>query len=323
MRFDRGLIAFGLFLVVAGGTLLAVRQNAIPADLAERAWTLWPVLLIGWGLSLLLDRRPGAALGGLVVAVTFGLIVGGVVGSGVFPVGVCGDADRAGTAFDASAGDLGGRASVTIELACGDLEVGVVDGSRWSVIGTSADGTPPRIDASSDELSIESGHESFFGNGGPDSWQVAVPAEPTLDLDITTNAGDTEIDLRAASLGQAEFTVNAGSIAIRLDEVDAVEQVDLSVNAGSATIWLAPIPASTALQVNAGSISICPPSGVGIRIVLEGNATSNDFAAQGLVENGENQWETPGFSGQPERVELTANGNAASYAWNPARTCAG
>lgn len=323
MRFDRGLIGFGLFLVVAGATLFAMRQGAVPQELAERAWTLWPILLIGWGLSLVLDRRPGAALGGLVVAVTFGLIVGGTVGGGVFPVGVCGDAERAGTAFDASAGELGPRAAVSIELACGDLEVGVVDGSRWSVVGTSVDGTPPRIDAGSDELSIESGHESFFGSGGPDSWQVGLPAEPTLDLDVTTNAGDTEIDLRAASLGQAEFTVNAGSMAIRLDEVDALEQVDLTVNAGSATIWLAPIPASTALQVNAGSIAICAPSGVGVRIVLEGNATSNDFAAQGLVEKGEDQWETPGFSGAPDRIELTANGNAASYAYNPARTCAG
>jgi hypothetical protein len=68
LRFDRRLVGFGLFLVTVGVVMVAVRQGLIPVDTARRAWSLWPLVLIGLGLSMILAGRPGAWVGGLIVA---------------------------------------------------------------------------------------------------------------------------------------------------------------------------------------------------------------------------------------------------------------
>jgi hypothetical protein len=72
MRFDRRLSGIGLFLIVFGVVLLAGHEGLIPSASAERAWTLLPLLLVGSGLSLVLVSRPGAAIDGLIVALTLG-----------------------------------------------------------------------------------------------------------------------------------------------------------------------------------------------------------------------------------------------------------
>jgi hypothetical protein len=64
VHIDRRLVGFGLFLITIGGVMIAVRQGFLSEDLASRAWTLWPLILVGSGLSIVLSRRPGAALGG-------------------------------------------------------------------------------------------------------------------------------------------------------------------------------------------------------------------------------------------------------------------
>ena len=48
----------------------------------------WPLLLIGWGIGLLLRRTPVEWLGGAVVAITFGIMGGGLLATGWsgFPV---------------------------------------------------------------------------------------------------------------------------------------------------------------------------------------------------------------------------------------------
>src|SRR6185295_11558063 len=138
MRIDRRLVGFGLFLVTVGIVMIAVRQGLIPDETARRAWNLWPLLLIGTGLSMILAGRPGAAIGGLVVAVTLGAMVGGFASTG--SIGIC--TGRAGDAGTANApdqgGDFGATAQVAIEQACGDLDVTTMAGSSWSA-GLSAD----------------------------------------------------------------------------------------------------------------------------------------------------------------------------------------
>jgi hypothetical protein len=72
MHIDRRLVGFGLFLITVGAVMIAVRQGLIGQDDAQKAWTLWPLILLGVGLSIVLAGRPGAAIGGLVLALTFG-----------------------------------------------------------------------------------------------------------------------------------------------------------------------------------------------------------------------------------------------------------
>ena len=55
MHIDRRLVGFGLFLITVGGVMVAVRQGLLSEEAARQAWTLWPLILVGVGLSIVHD----------------------------------------------------------------------------------------------------------------------------------------------------------------------------------------------------------------------------------------------------------------------------
>ena len=325
MRVDRNLIGWGVFFVMFGGVLLAVRQGWIPAEFAERAWQAWPLLLIAAGLSLLLAGRPGAWLGGLVAAACFGVIAGGLVASGTgLPFVGCG-ASEPGTAFERQSGDLPSSAEVSIDFRCGELDVETAAGTSWELDGESAEGEGPAIERTSDGVGIEAASSSgIFGFAGKrERWNLTLPADPSIDLDVTLNAGESRLTLGGAHLAAADLTVNAGSLRLDLRDVAAVRTLDGTVNAGSAIVWLPDLPVEGDLTVNAGSLSICAPDDVGLRLVTGDNPiSSNDFGYQGLVRSDE-AWETPDFATAPIRIVLEVTANAGSMSLNRPQTCAG
>jgi hypothetical protein len=319
LRFDRRLVGFGLFLVTVGVVMVAVRQGLIPVDTARRALVLWPLVLIGLGLSLILSGRPGAWVGGLVVAITFGTMVGAIAGTGAsFPIGLCtGNRDH-GTAFAEVRGDLAAAAMVSIEQDCGDLRLATGPGTGWTLNGVSSDGRPPAVSASSDGVRITSPGGGPFDLGGSTAWDLILPTAPAVGLEVQANAGDARLNLAGANLASLSVQRNAGSVAIDLRETAAVGSFDLEVNAGSATVWLPSRMMSGSLTVNAGSVALCLPTGDGLRVSTGGNvAASNDFETHGLVRSG-NTWETPGFASATARIDLTADANAASLSLDPA-----
>ena len=327
MRADRNLIGWGVFFLVFGGVLLAVRQGWLSAEIAERAWQLWPVLLVAAGLSLLLAGRPGAWIGGLVAAACFGVIAGGLVSSGSgLPFVGCG-ASEAGAPFERQSRELplGSPRAVSISFRCGDLAVQTAPGTTWEVDGESADGEPPSIEHTSDGLQIEAASSSgIFGFAGKrERWDVTLPSDPTLDLDVTLDAGEGRLTLAAAHLGATDVTVNAGSLRLDLRDVAATRTLDGTVNAGSAVVWLPELPLEGDLTVNAGSLSICAPDDIGLRLITGNNPiSSNDFGDGGLVRT-EDAWETPDFATAPIRIVLEVSANAGSLSLNPLQACTG
>lgn len=324
MQIDRRLVGFGLFLITVGAVMVAVRQGLLTEEVAGRAWSLWPLILIGIGLSIALDRRPGAAIGGLVLAVTFGAIVGGIASTGSIGFsGVCGgDPDR-GTAFAEASGGLAERARVTINQNCGDLTVTMAPGSTWTVSGVASDGRQPRVDARPDVLTVDSSEATAFGFDGRTAWHVVLPRDPLLDLDIEANAGDGRLTLAGARLARLSIQRNAGSVEIDLREIAALDELTVQINAGSGTLRLPAVSLDGSLRVNAGSIAICSAPGTGLRIRLEGSfAAANDFDENGLTEVG-GAWETVGYATVETRVALRAEVNAGSLSLDPVRTCAG
>lgn len=324
MRFDRRLTGIGLFLIFCGAVLLAVRQGLISATTAERAWTLWPLLLIGTGLSLVLAGRPASATGGLIVAVTLGTMAGALVGTGGgFPLIGCSGA-HTGSAFPAQTGQLGPVASARVEFRCGELSLGVVAGSAWRVEGSSADGQPPKITATADQIVVEPGDNGgpVFLGGASETWRISVPAASTLAVEVTVNAGDGRVDLGGGELSNTTFVVNAGSSRIDLRNALAAGSLVGSVNAGSATVWLPALALTGDLSVNAGSLNLCAPPNIGLRLVTsESVAASNDFADRGLIHTGD-AWETAGYATAAVKIVLNVSANAGSVSLNGPRACA-
>jgi hypothetical protein len=323
MHIDRRLVGFGLFLITVGGVMIAVRQGVLSADDAERAWTLWPLILVGVGLSIVLAGRPGAVIGSLVLALPFGAMLGGIAATGSFPgVGFCSSSRDPGSAFPASGGQLDASARVTVAQDCGDLAIGTVAGSTWNVSGDSSDGRQPLIDDGPNSLSVKTPDGAAFDLGGGNRWTVVLPRDPAIDLSVTVNGGQSRITLAGANVRTLKVDANAGSIDVDLREVAGFGDATLEVNFGSATLRLPNRSLSASLSVNAGSAALCVPSDAGLRVKLDSAAASNDFASHGLVESN-GAWETPGYATATVRLDLRADVNAGSLALDPTRQCAG
>src|SRR5512146_371010 len=83
MRIHRGFLGCGVFLILAGSIPLAVRAGYLSDDQLQNVGNLWPLILVGIGVGLLLSRTRYGFLGGFIVAGTFGVMVGGLLAGSV------------------------------------------------------------------------------------------------------------------------------------------------------------------------------------------------------------------------------------------------
>jgi hypothetical protein len=321
MRVDRRLVFFGIFFVVFGGVLLGARQGWIPENVVASLWRLWPVLLIALGLSILLARGSAAWIGGAFAAAVLGAMAAGLVQGGIMPFVGCGG-DESGTSFESQTGELASSAGFDVTFSCGELDVATAAGSAWRLEGRSSNGRAPDVRTSDSGVAIESSLRSAIGfGGGREAWQVTMPREPTIDFGVTLNAGSGRVLLEGAHLSNVGVTVNAGSLSLDLRGAEAVGDLDGTVNAGSNVTWLPELPVQGSLTVNAGSLVICAPEGLGLRLNTGDNPiSSNDFDRAGLVRTSDG-WETPDYATAPIRAELDVSANAGSVSLNPSQPC--
>lgn len=316
MHLDRRLLGWGLFFILLGAIPLATNAGLLDDELVGQWPQLWPVLLIGWGLSLLLRGTPLALIGGAVAAVTFGIMGGGAIATGFsgfsFASGCSGNAPV--TAFADRSGDLGSTARVDIDFNCGSLTVGTADGARWGVTGSDRNGRGPTVESTADLLSLDSdaGRTTFMSNARS-IWNVTLPRSPVLALGITLNAGEGTLDLTGASISTASVTLNAGSMTLDMGAAAQAGDVNGTVNAGSAAISLPGGDRSVNLSLNAGSLKVCLPSGSPLRVQWSGALGSNNFDAIGLVKVDNQTWTSAGFVAGQAHTELGVSANAGSF----------
>ena len=325
MRIDRRFLGWGVFFIVLGAVPLAVRSGIVTADAAGTAVRLWPLLLVGAGIGLVLRERRVAMVGGLIVSVTFGLIGGGLLAGGWIDLGslACGDAPSNAGQPQQTSGSLDAVARVTLEQRCGDVNVRIADGTGWTLASGGADRVPD-VTASSSDLRIRSSGGrgvGLFGIGGPrETWDLALPRSSTIDLTTTLNAGNGHLNLGTGHFGAVSTTVNAGDMRIDLDGAVAT-RVDVRVNAGDTRIVLPASSITGSLTVNAGSIEMCTPEGAGLRFTTNENITSSfDFGSSGLQKSG-STWTSSNFATAAVRIDLATTANAGSISLNPTDGC--
>jgi hypothetical protein len=325
MRIDTRFLNWGVFFIIAGAIPLAVNQGAIDASTVAGWWRLWPLIIIGWGVGLLLRRTSLDFLGGLLIAAVFGVMVGGIFGAGTsLHLGdiACGDGTKGGTAFPARNGSFASGGRVDLEFRCGQLDVATGTGTGWSVSGTSHDGAAPTVDASGDRLSVRARDRgvSFFPFGDTgESWQVTVPPS-TSELSVTMNAGAGHLVLAGSSTTDLSSTVNAGDLKIDLSGTP-LRSISMTVNAGAGTIDLPAADVNGSFTVNAGSIAFCVPQGVGLRLTTGDNITGgNNFADRGLTKSG-NTWQSADWATAANRISLSTTANLGSMTLDPEEGC--
>ncbi len=322
MRLDPRFLNWGVFFILLGGIPLAVDQGWIAGDAIAGWWRYWPLILIGIGLGLVLSRTPLHFLGGLIVAATFGLMLGSALAGGTGGrFGFACTADQAGNSFAAQTGALGPNGSVRLEMSCGDLKVTTAQGPDWTLNGSTPDGRRPRVEAAAGRLAVSSDRSGFgfFGSGGgAETWNLTLPTT-TLDLATTLNAGSATFDLAGANIGSVSLTTNAGSMTVDLANAIA-SGLSATVNAGSTKVTFPDTSLGGSVTVNAGSFQFCVPSGVGLRIQSSTILGSNNFAERGLVQTG-STWTNPGYLTASKKIDLSATANLGSLELDPEGGC--
>jgi len=325
VHIDRRLLGWGLFLIIVGAIPLLVRSGALDEDVVGDWPSLWPLLLIGWGLGLVLRRTPGELIGSAISVGVLGIMVGGLIATGFrgFPsFGACGDGAGA-TPFADRSGALSDSGRISVEFNCGSVALKAVDGSDWSVSGRGPDGKGPVVEANAGRVVIKQREEDFRGFAdASSSWTVGVPRTPVVDLGVTLNAGEGTVDMTGANLDALTMTLNAGSLTFDMAGAAALASVNGTVNAGSATLDLPGSVRDANLTLNAGSVKVCLPPGAPLRITWNGTLGSNNFDSLGLDKIDDRHWMTGGLNpANDPHLELDASANAGSFTLELGGSC--
>jgi hypothetical protein len=179
---------------VLGGVPLAVRAGYLDATVISGWWNLWPLLLVGAGVGLVLRRTSLEVLGGLLVAVILGLMGGAFLatGAGDLPTAVCGN-DRATEPVGSAEGTFDGAATIEVQLDCGELEIEGVTGTSWTFEATGNPERRPVVTGTGDSLEIESGGSGLGIVSRREHWQIGIPLDIPSTLDVQVNAGRATI----------------------------------------------------------------------------------------------------------------------------------
>jgi hypothetical protein len=316
MRLRRGPLFWGLLLIPLGAIPLLVRAGVIDPSAFAQAWRLWPLLLVGLGLAVLLGRgRSGLAVT-VVLALVLGVSGGAALASGGSWIGAFGSC--AGTTMatdhltDGGALDLPGR--VDIRLDCGEATIGPSGGATWS-LGADYRGNPPTVTVGGSNLRIAS--PDLPGNHYQ-RWTIGLPTASTRELALTANAAATSVDLAGTVLDTLDAEVNAADLRIDGSQA-AIARVDVSINAGRARVTLGPGPTQGRLAANAGAIELCVPDDATLTLHVTDQLTfAHNLGERGLARDG-NAWTRTGASGAV--IDLTIDGNAASFTLDPDGGC--
>lgn len=317
MHINRGLVFWGIALVTAGLVALAIQSETVDGAQARQLWRFWPVALIVVGLAIIAARTPFA----LVATVVAGLTVGGLGGTLVagWPEGI-GGFGCSGTVADSrtETGTFRESAEVDLEFNCGELDLTTGDGGAWEVLARYASNAEPEIRSGDDSLSVRAEGGPWFTDRRQE-WEVTVPSDVDLSLNVDANTASSRLDLAGASLTGLNVSANAGDVFVDLTGAEA-RDLEVDVNAGSAAVVVGDgTSGEGSLSVNAGSIDLCVADDLVVAITIEdGNITfGHNLDDSGLDRSGDT-WSTG--DGTPD-LRLDVDGNAGSFTLNPDGGC--
>ncbi len=319
MRVNRRFLYWGVFLVALGGVLVAADLLSPEASTVAGALRFWPLAIVALGLGLVLRRSRFAVAGGMLAAAVSGLALG--LASALAPnLSLACGPNRAATASTSQIGTFDGAATIDIRTGCGALVVDTAAGPTWRFAASNPTTRPATVDASANALTIGGGggRDVHVFDGTRDSWHLTLPTSPIASLALSVNAGTGAIGLGGARIDALDLTTNAGSV--KVDLADAtVARFAAEVNAGAETIRLsATSDLVGAFVVNAGSLQICTPPGLGLLI-------RHDGALSGIRINGADQggqtWRSPDYASAAHHADLDITANLGSAEINPIGGC--
>jgi hypothetical protein len=329
-RVRRSFLNWGTFLIALGAIPLAVQLGVLDPAGASQLLRFWPLIFIGIGIGLLLRFTPFDAVGVVLSAATFGVLLGSLIAGG-FPGGVASACNASrptsgGPPLQHSGQFSGGSATLNLELTCAGLDITRQEGMAWNVDVTAVG--DPTIEAGANSLSLGSPKNNVFnpfGNSEREKWNVVVPTEQALNLNMTLNAATGEMDVGNGPISSVNATFNGSDVDLSMfaEGTQSSAQsalLNTTLNASSVRMALPLAQTSGSVTVNASSLDMCVPAGAAIRVDYHGTLSSDNFAAAGLVQSGQ-AWQSTNYDTADARIALGVTANVSSITLNPTGGC--
>ncbi len=317
MQLNRGFIFWGIALVTAGVVALAIQAAVIDGDVARQAWRLWPVLLVLIGLALIAARTPF----GLAVLAIAGIVAGGMAGTlaAGLPDGISiGCGGDLGQTVSAE-GEFTEGARVDLDISCGELRVSAADEEGWTLAAAHAAAAEPAVTTADGGLRVEADGAGLPFGDGRQSWDVGLPRDANLGLEVSANAASSVLALDGMTLQELSVEANAGEVVVDLAGA-SVAGLQIDANAGSVSLTVDDRSGvDGSVQMNAGSLRLCADVDAAISITIdEDNVTfAHDLDDADMQRTGDT-WRAG--TGTPA-VSLDVRGNAANLMLNPDGGC--
>ncbi len=243
----------GPFILVGIGILFLLNNlGIIDLNFWRLASTLWPVVLIGMGLDMLIGRR--SAMGSLIALIfTAILLVGGVFFVGVSP----GFTPRGEVTTIRYAPGAVDEAKIRISTSTGRLMLDSHGDRDVLVEGTVRLAGNEEI---VEERSVEQGKATYHlgsdgigavGVAGNDSvWELRINDETPTQLDINTGAGEAELHLERMRLTELNVDLGVGAATIILPRTGVFDG-EISGGIGKLVVRV-PESLAVRLQVDTG-----------------------------------------------------------------------
>jgi hypothetical protein len=344
MRIDRSLLNWGVFLVALGGIPLAVDQGWLGSDIARDLGRLWPLILVGIGLGLILRWTRMAWFGGALVAATFGVIFGAAAVAirnddfasiqGIIPAiatGGCAGVQIGGDTTTQDGLATTDTFDLDLTLSCGELEVSRSGGAAWSLVARHGPDEAPQVETTDRDGAVaavrlaQDGTEDFIFLGRPSrsAWDVQVPAEAAVRVGATFNAASGVVDTGAGPVSRLSATLNASDVDFDLSAATTPEpaSLDLTLNAGDSRLTLPDGDLGGSITLNASSLVVCVPAEAALRVEISSVLGSDDLGRSGLDDEGSGRWATADYATATERVSLSITSTVSSVSLERPEAC--
>jgi hypothetical protein len=275
-------------LLVGLGVILLMNNLGVTAvDVWELLVRYWPLLLIAGGIDILFLRSGiwGSLLAGVLI---LAILVGGVLLLEARPLHPA----EMETVRQSRNGIE--RAEIVLKPAVGSLHLSTLDGASEDLIhGDVARGYDERavqsFDKDRDPPRFELRSEGWWmfpplrGWGSGWTWDLTLNPEMNSLVNVDMGVGKAELDLGAASIEELEVNLGVGQVIVRLPSKGRFH---------------------ARIEGGVGESVVFIPEGLDVRVRLDTALTQIDLPS-GYVQTGQDTYTSPGFEGAENRVELT------------------
>lgn len=287
-KWNTGGIFWGLLLILVGTLLLLDNLTIITVNLAN-VWDLWPVLIIGAGLSLLSLRGwIGGLVSFLAVIALLGLVAFTIVDNPLYS-DVRGSGTQ--TTVQADTAENADRLAITIETGAADITLSSSQDQR-GVEATQTSNQPSLVKTG--ETSAATRH-------------IVFSAEPSRTV-LLTGAHRNSLAFNLTQSLPVTLTINTGATSIRGDLSQVrLTSLDIDTGASSVDLRLGAVQQRQAVTVDAGasSITLHVPQHVGVRVESDSGLTKTTF--EGLDKVSDSIYESSGFDRADRQIVIRAD----------------